>query len=630
MAKSFLPSLLGPLAPTTSPKPGRSHSEDQSSRSGPSSSSSSSSFSFSSTSQPQTNNKPSENDPPPLPPPQAPPFLALPPESATGSFPRSRSGSIATSPSTHDLHLGAILQLPPAAAAGRLTYHDNGSSASGLSRVSSWASSSLGGTPAHTLYGAGRFLASDAESGVAFFNDGEDESIYSTATTSPHKPSNLAQYQLAPKKTRIDFTRQLPVELSQQILTHLSPKDLCACALVSQSWRSLADSDAVWREKYSSLSQWPQVLPADLSWKQLYATKSSLNFRWARGQPVAKALVGHQDSVYSCHYNEEIIVTGSRDHTIKVWHADTGALLKTIGRPTEGAGASQPAMEDSGNSSDDSSGDDDEFVHMGSVVSIHFADGLMVSGSSDSTFIVRDLETMRGIVRVRHHTGGVLGVCVSDKYVATCSKDSTICVWDRSECRLGNPVLPLVAQLRGHRGPVNAIQLRGDHLVSAGGDGVVKLWTLNGSDLPGAPAAPLVPPGSCLRSFRGHTRGLACVQIAEGDKFETVISGGNDNTIRVWDVLSGSCVRVLAGHKDMVRCVDVSCGRIVSASYDLTIRVWDYESGKPVAELSGWFGSWIFTAKATAKRIVATSFGIKPVILDFGEGLDQRYLDYIK
>lgn len=69
----------------------------------------------------------------------------------------------------------------------------------------------------------------------------------------------------------------------------------------------------------------------------------------------------------------------------------------------------------------------------------------------------------------------------------------------------------------GHQGPVNAIQLKGDYLVSASSDALIKLWQ--------------VSTGELIREFAGHRHGLACVQY-DG---KTIVSGSNDHTIRVWD-----------------------------------------------------------------------------------------------
>jgi WD40 repeat protein len=62
------------------------------------------------------------------------------------------------------------------------------------------------------------------------------------------------------------------------------------------------------------------------------------------------------------------------------------------------------------------------------------------------------------------------------------------------------------------------------------------------------------------------------VQLADG----RVISGSFDNTLRLWDIESGACVKTLAGHTNSVYCVvQLADGRVLSGSGDKTLRLWD-------------------------------------------------------
>ncbi len=58
------------------------------------------------------------------------------------------------------------------------------------------------------------------------------------------------------------------------------------------------------------------------------------------------------------------------------------------------------------------------------------------------------------------------------------------------------------------------------------------------------------------------------------------MSGSSDNTIRLWDIESGSCLRVLEGHEELVRCIRFDNKRIVSGAYDGKIKVWDLNAAK--------------------------------------------------
>ena len=222
----------------------------------------------------------------------------------------------------------------------------------------------------------------------------------------------------------------------------------------------------------------------------------------------------------------------------------------------------------------------------------------MITGSSDCTCIVWDIKAgYRPVRQLRHHTAGVLDVCFDDKYIVSCSKDTTVCLWDQ---RTGE----FLRKLSGHRGPVNAVQLRGDLVVSASGDGIAKLWNLTS--------------GLCIKEFPSKDRGMACVEFSPDSR--TILAGGNDQVIYQFDTNTGELVRELNGHRGLVRSLhlDSANGRVVSGSYDSSVKAYDLSTGDNVVDFTGWTTSWILSAKADYRRIVATSQDSRTVVMDFG------------
>ena len=61
---------------------------------------------------------------------------------------------------------------------------------------------------------------------------------------------------------------------------------------------------------------------------------------------------------------------------------------------------------------------------------------------------------------------------------------------------------------------------------------------------------------------------------------ERIVSGGSDNTLKVWDAQTGQETLTLKGHSSVVRSVSFSTDgkRIVSGSHDKTVKVWDISS----------------------------------------------------
>lgn len=236
--------------------------------------------------------------------------------------------------------------------------------------------------------------------------------------------------------------------------------------------------------------------------------------------------------------------------------------------------------------------------HRASVLCLQYDDRILVTGSSDSTCIVHNMRSgYRPIRRLAHHDAAVLDVVFDEKHIVTCSKDITICVWDRETGIL-------IKQLRGHTGPVNAVQLKGNTIVSCSGDFLVKMWDMGA--------------GKVIREFSGHSKGLACSQFSQDGKY--IASAGNDKTIRVWNAHTGKCLHEMQAHEALVRSlhIDSASGRLISASYDQDIKVWDIKTGRLLLDFPKWHLSWVLAARSDYRRVVSTGQDPKILIMDFG------------
>ena len=91
------------------------------------------------------------------------------------------------------------------------------------------------------------------------------------------------------------------------------------------------------------------------------------------------------------------------------------------------------------------------------------------------------------------------------------------------------------------------------------------------------------------RTFTGHYDAVSAVAVGQLDGRTVVVSGSDDETVRVWDAATGTAVdEPFTGHDGAVSAVAVGQldGRtvVVSGSDDETVRVWDAATGEPVGE----------------------------------------------
>ena len=90
-----------------------------------------------------------------------------------------------------------------------------------------------------------------------------------------------------------------------------------------------------------------------------------------------------------------------------------------------------------------------------------------------------------------------------------------------------------------------------------------------------------------LSVLSGHTRGVTSVSCSPDGT--CIVSGSWDNTVRVWEVATGTEVVKLEGHTGRVNSASWSPDgtRIVSGSYDNTVRVWEVATGTEMMKLKG-------------------------------------------
>jgi hypothetical protein len=134
----------------------------------------------------------------------------------------------------------------------------------------------------------------------------------------------------------------------------------------------------------------------------------------------------------------------------------------------------------------------------------------------------------------------------------------------------------------------------------------------------------LTSPGGPLQRPAPHHDG-AVRALAVTPDGSRVVTGGDDHTVRIWDLASGRLERTLKGHTDSVRAVAVTPDgrRIVSGGTYDAVRVWDLESGQFVHSIAGQAGYRAVYAVAVTPdggRVVWGGAGATVQVWDLARG----------
>ncbi|KAJ3343298.1 SCF ubiquitin ligase complex subunit cdc4 [Entophlyctis luteolus] len=215
--------------------------------------------------------------------------------------------------------------------------------------------------------------------------------------------------------------------------------------------------------------------------------------------------------------SQPLIVTGSRDATLRVWR---------LPNPKSGSfhvpnGAAGCVQVHGGNNSYDSVDENPYFMHV-----------------------------------LAGHTNSVRAMAGHGRVLVSGSYDCTVRVWDliEGEC---------VYTFRGHREKVYSVGYNHElgRAVSGSLDACVKVWCTT--------------TGVQLHSLEGHTSLVGLLELST----EYLVSAAADQSLRIWSPQTGSCLAHLHGHPAAITCFhhDPRLNRIVSGS-DGGVKLWELSS----------------------------------------------------
>ncbi|KAJ1916504.1 SCF ubiquitin ligase complex subunit cdc4 [Tieghemiomyces parasiticus] len=329
----------------------------------------------------------------------------------------------------------------------------------------------------------------------------------------------------------------------------------------------------------------PAAFPLPNPCKLIYGRHFEYRRNWDRLRYRKMQFMAKDDNIITClQFDDHKIVSGSDGEKIYVYETRTGNLLRQL------------------------SG------HSGGVWTLQYVGNTLVSGSTDRSVRVWDIERGRCTHIFTGHTSTVRCLQIllpmvvgrdgagrpiiepKQPLIVTGSRDSTLRVWklpvagrDFSFPATVPPAgttAPAEATdparnpyfmhlLQGHTMSVRTLVGKGRIVVSGSYDATVRVWD--------------VMEGTCLWRLTGHMQRVYSVALADDRK--RCMSGSLDSNVRVWSLVDGTCLYVLEGHHNLVGLLQLTPNYLISAGADSTLRVWRNGAFIPLHVLTAHVGT---------------------------------------
>lgn len=206
---------------------------------------------------------------------------------------------------------------------------------------------------------------------------------------------------------------------------------------------------------------------------------------------------------------------------------------------------------------------------------------LLASACADHTIKLWQVSTGRCLRTLIGHDHEVFAVTFNQDgtLIASGSGDCTAKLWQTSsgECLL---------TCSGHEGWIRSVTMpastentaNGDSnaaqvLVTGSEDQTLKIWD--------------VSTGQCLRTGKGHQGRIRSIALSHDHQY--VASGSDDGTVKLWDMRTAICLQTYTGHRSGVYAVAFSpkAPILASGSGDQTVKLWDCEADQCLRTLPG-------------------------------------------
>ncbi|XP_041365861.1 sterol regulatory element-binding protein cleavage-activating protein-like isoform X2 [Gigantopelta aegis] len=263
------------------------------------------------------------------------------------------------------------------------------------------------------------------------------------------------------------------------------------------------------------------------------------NRSWSAGDAasdICEELYDVSAEIWCLACQDGLVVAGCKNGHIEFWEADTGILKGQY----------------------DSNGS--------SVMGLCIVGNRVVAGRLDGTLDFLELETFRNPVSLSVPAAApTRQVKGHSRHYSHGSKIS-------GELRLWDEVIHCncVQSSQAHQQPINVIKTEGGRVVSASHDHTLKVFRLEDC--------------LCLYTLHGHVSNVTALCLDKCPPYAAA-SGSADGSVRLWDLLTGTCVYDFKGHDGSIVTLTATLHYIISLGLDDKICIWERSRGQMLHSL---------------------------------------------
>lgn len=191
-------------------------------------------------------------------------------------------------------------------------------------------------------------------------------------------------------------------------------------------------------------------------------------------------------------------------------------------------------------------------AHDSDILCSIYSNGYLITGSSDKTIKIWDIENSKLVKVLTNHTSGIYALTIWNNYLISGSSDKTIRIWDLENFNLLTTIL-------AHQNQIYSLSCHDNFLISSSLDKTIKIWNIEAKKLIGVINLEL---------------SAWCIIIHDNKIF----AGLSDGTLRVYNLANGKLISSCKEHSEAITQIKIYNNKVYTCSKDQTIKIWNIDN----------------------------------------------------